>query len=278
MIDPQLASLRLNDIARSQEGRRRLILATDPDREGQDRLSLHVLECAKERLALKDHNIERVVCTTPSQAEPVSEAMKHPRQSMCALVDAYMARSALDYLSDFTLSPVLWRQCRAATLRRPSAIEQSRLCGWYGDQRARDREIRLPRYWSWSLPLTTPPLGAFEAAPRSRRRQEIFNAARHRTPRRSRDITQSESRPPASRFPSSIHGQAKPARRIPAPFTTSTLCSAGSSRSRFCAGHTMRSAQTASMRHEIAARPPFLFLYANDGVQIDNLVLRMRAG
>src|SRR5258708_5912819 len=110
-IDPK-ASGRLNDIARALKGADRLILATDPDREGEA-ISWHVLEVLKEKRALKDHKIERVVFNAITK-QAVSEAMKHPRQIDGALVDAYMARRALDYLVGFTLSPVLWRKLPGA--------------------------------------------------------------------------------------------------------------------------------------------------------------------
>src|SRR5256885_10966982 len=106
-IDPK-ANSRLNDIAKALKGASRLILATDPDREGEA-ISWHVLEVMKEKRALKDHKIERVVFNAITK-QAVSDAMKVPRQIDGALVDAYMARRALDYLVGFTLSPVLWRK------------------------------------------------------------------------------------------------------------------------------------------------------------------------
>jgi len=110
-VDPKAAG-RLNDIARAVKGADKLILATDPDREGEA-ISWHVLEILKEKRALKDQAIERVVFNAITK-QAVSDAMKHPRQIDGALVDAYMARRALDYLVGFTLSPVLWRKLPGA--------------------------------------------------------------------------------------------------------------------------------------------------------------------
>jgi DNA topoisomerase-1 len=110
-VDPK-ANSRLNDIAKALKGADRLILATDPDREGEA-ISWHVLEVMKEKRALKDQKIERVVFNAITK-QSVTEAMKHPRQIDGALVDAYMARRALDYLVGFTLSPVLWRKLPGA--------------------------------------------------------------------------------------------------------------------------------------------------------------------
>src|SRR5471032_453796 len=106
------AQKRIKDIADALKGADKLILATDPDREGEA-ISWHVLEVLKEKRALKDHKIERVVFNAITK-QAVTEAMKNPRQIDGALVDAYMARRALDYLVGFTLSPVLWRKLPGA--------------------------------------------------------------------------------------------------------------------------------------------------------------------
>src|SRR5438445_10239925 len=99
------AQKRLNDIARAMKGASKLILATDPDREGEA-ISWHVLEVLKEKHALKKSQaIERVVFNAITK-QAVAEAMQRPRAIDGALVDAYLARRALDYLVGFTLSPV----------------------------------------------------------------------------------------------------------------------------------------------------------------------------
>ena len=116
------AAKRLNDIAKALKGADKLILATDPDREGEA-ISWHVLEVLKEKKALKDHHIERVVFNAITK-ESVSEAMKHPRKIDRALVDAYLARRALDYLVGFTLSPCSGASCRAPV--RPAACSRLR--------------------------------------------------------------------------------------------------------------------------------------------------------
>ena len=106
---------RLNDIARAMKGAEKLILATDPDREGEA-ISWHVLEVLKEKHALKSQPVERVVFNAITK-QAVADAMKNPRQIDGALVDAYLARRALDYLVGFTLSPVLWRKLPGARAR-----------------------------------------------------------------------------------------------------------------------------------------------------------------
>jgi DNA topoisomerase-1 len=98
----------INEIARSVKEADRVILATDPDREGEA-ISWHVLEILKAKKVLKDKPVERVVFNAITKSA-VLEAMQNPRAIDGRLVDAYLARRALDYLVGFTLSPVLWRK------------------------------------------------------------------------------------------------------------------------------------------------------------------------
>ena len=86
-----------------------LILATDPDREGEA-ISWHLLEALTQKKALKkDTPVRRVVFNAITKTA-VTQAMEAPREVDMELVDAYLARRALDYLVGFTLSPVLWRK------------------------------------------------------------------------------------------------------------------------------------------------------------------------
>ncbi len=135
-VDSKAAG-RLNDIAKSLKGADRLILATDPDREGEA-ISWHVLEVLKEKRALKDQKIERVVFNAITK-QAITEAMKNPRQIDGALVDAYMARRALDYLVGFTLSPVLWRKLPGED--RAGGVQRHHQAGGHGshEESAPDR-------------------------------------------------------------------------------------------------------------------------------------------
>src|ERR1700751_3660731 len=136
----------------------RLILATDPDREGEA-ISWHVLEVLKEKRALKDQKIERVVFNAITK-QAILEAMKNPRQIDGALVDAYMARRALDYLVGFTLSPVLWRKLPGArSAGRVQSVALRLVC---------DRELEIEKfvareYWSLVATLATARGETFEA-------------------------------------------------------------------------------------------------------------------
>src|SRR3974390_3901908 len=156
-VDPKAAK-RLNDIARAVKNADKLILATDPDREGEA-ISWHVLQVLKEKKALKSQPVERVVFNAITK-QAVTDAMKQPRKIDDALVDAYRARRALDYLVGFTLSPVLWRKLPGArSAGRVQSVALRIVC---------DRELEIeqfvPReYWSLIATLATPRNDTFEA-------------------------------------------------------------------------------------------------------------------
>ena len=156
-IDPK-SQQRLNNIASAVKGADKLILATDPDREGEA-ISWHVLEALKQKHAIKDQQIERVVFNAITK-QAVTEAMKHPRHIDQALVDAYLARRALDYLVGFTLSPVLWRKLPGArSAGRVQSVALRLVC---------DRELEIEKfvtreYWSLVATLATPRAETFEA-------------------------------------------------------------------------------------------------------------------
>ena len=100
---------RLADITRALKGADELILATDPDREGEA-ISWHLLDALKAKKAIKaDMPVKRVVFNAITK-DAVTTAMQHPRDIDAPLVDAYLARRALYYLVGFTLSPILWRK------------------------------------------------------------------------------------------------------------------------------------------------------------------------
>jgi DNA topoisomerase-1 len=228
------AQKRINDIARAVKGADKLILATDPDREGEA-ISWHVLEVLKEKKALKDQTIERVVFNAITK-QAVSEAMKHPRKIDHALVDAYLARRALDYLVGFTLSPVLWRKLPGArSAGRVQSVALRLVC---------DRELEIEKfvareYWSLIATLATPRNDSFEARLVGADGQKITRL----------DIGSGQE---AEDFKRALENaaftvvsvEAKPARRNPPPpFTTSTLQQEASRKLGFAPAHTMRIAQ-----------------------------------
>jgi DNA topoisomerase-1 len=228
------AQKRINDIARALKSASKLILATDPDREGEA-ISWHVLEVLREKKALKDQAIERVVFNAITK-QAVSEAMRHPRQIDRALVDAYLARRALDYLVGFTLSPVLWRKLPGArSAGRVQSVALRLVC---------DRELEIEKfvareYWSLVATLATPRNDTFEA--------RLVGADGRKIQRL--DIGSGQE---AEDFRAALETaaftvtavEAKPARRNPPPpFTTSTMQQEASRKLGFAPAHTMRLAQ-----------------------------------
>jgi DNA topoisomerase-1 len=251
---------RLNDIARAVKGANKLILATDPDREGEA-ISWHVLEVLKEKNALKKQMVERVVFNAITK-QAVLDAMKHPRKIDAALVDAYLARRALDYLVGFTLSPVLWRKLPGArSAGRVQSVALRLVC---------DRELEIekfvPReYWSLVATLATPRGDAFEA--------RLVGADGERIQRL--DIGSGAE---AEAFKKALENatftvaavEAKPARRNPPPpFTTSTLQQEASRKFGFAPAHTMRIAQRLYEGVDIEGDTVGLITYMRtDGVDI----------
>ena len=144
------AAKRLNEIANAVKGADRVILATDPDREGEA-ISWHVYEILKAKKVLKDKRVDRVVFNAVTK-DAVAEAMRRPREIDEALVDAYRARRALDYLVGFNLSPVLWRKLPGArSAGRVQSVALRIVC---------DRELEIEKfvareYWSIVAHLKT---------------------------------------------------------------------------------------------------------------------------
>src|SRR5690606_34261921 len=99
---------RMKEIADAVRHADKLILATDPDREGEA-ISWHIREELQRRRALGKVPVERVVFNEITKSA-VNEAFRHPRDLDKSLIEAYLARRALDYLVGFTLSPLLWRK------------------------------------------------------------------------------------------------------------------------------------------------------------------------
>ncbi|PIE12621.1 MAG: DNA topoisomerase I [Rhodobacterales bacterium] len=212
-----------------------LILATDPDREGEA-ISWHLEEALRKRRAIKkDTPVSRVVFNAITKAA-VTEAMKNPRQVDQPLVDAYLARRALDYLVGFNLSPVLWRKLPGAR----SAGRVQSVCLRLIVEREMEIEAFDPReYWTVKAILTTPRGQEYEArlttlAGEKLDKFDIPNATAAELAQRaieSRDLTVSSV-------------QAKPASRNPsAPFMTSTLQQEASRKFGMGARQTMSAAQ-----------------------------------
>ncbi len=229
----------------------RLILATDPDREGEA-ISWHVQEVLAKKKALPKE-VERVTFNAITKAA-VTDAMAHPRELDTDLIDAYRARRALDYLVGFTLSPVLWRKLPGAKSAGRVQSVALRLIV------EREREIELfkaQEYWSVVAHLEHDGT-AFDA--------RLVRFEGKKLDRLSIGTEGVAMRAKAAveqgRF-SVASVETKPAmRNPPPPFTTSTLQQEAARKLGFSASHTMRIAQAL---YEDGA----ITYMRTDGVQMD---------
>jgi DNA topoisomerase-1 len=210
-----------------------LILATDPDREGEA-ISWHVQEVLRQKKALPA-KVERVTFNAITNSA-VTEAMKKPRGLDEDLIDAYRARRALDYLVGFTLSPILWRKLPGA---KSAGRVQSVALRLIVD-REREIEIFKPQEY-WQVGATFEADGQSFAA---RLVQLDGNRIERLTIGNQGDADAAKAVVEAGRFTvSSV--ETKPfAKNPPPPFTTSTLQQEAARKLGFSASHTMRVAQS----------------------------------
>ncbi|HEX4193999.1 MAG TPA: DNA topoisomerase, partial [Stellaceae bacterium] len=209
------ANKRLQDIIKAVKGAEHLYLATDPDREGEA-ISWHVQEILKQRHALKGVDVKRVVFNEVTKSA-VQEAFKHPRELDHELVDAYLARRALDYLVGFTLSPVLWRKLPGSrSAGRVQSVALRLIC-----EREAEIEIFKPReYWSIEVDFTTPSGERFTArlTHLDGKRIDRFDLGDEKT---ARDAAEKIARQTGFAVREIERKQVR--RNPPPPFTTSTL-------------------------------------------------------
>lgn len=212
-----------------------LILATDPDREGEA-ISWHLEETLRKRRAIKkDTAVSRVVFNAITKSA-VTEAMKNPREVDAPLVHAYLARRALDYLVGFNLSPVLWRKLPGA---RSAGRVQSVCLRLIVEREMEIEAFRTQEYWSVKAVLGSQRGQEFEArlvslAGKKLDKHDLKNETQADLAVqaiRSRDlVVQSVEAKPGSRNPS-------------APFMTSTLQQEASRKFGMGARQTMNAAQ-----------------------------------
>src|SRR5690242_10143373 len=141
---------RIKEIVEAVRGATSLFLATDPDREGEA-ISWHVQEVLRQRRVLKDIDVKRVVFNEVTKSA-VQEAFRRPREVNRELVEAYLARRALDYLVGFTLSPVLWRKLPGSrSAGRVQSVALRLIC-----EREAEVEVFRPReYWTIEVEFKT---------------------------------------------------------------------------------------------------------------------------
>lgn len=251
----------VSEIVRALKGADKLILATDPDREGEA-ISWHVLEALNQKKALKGIPVERVTFNAVTK-DAVQKALAEPRAIDQALVDAYLARRALDYLVGFTLSPVLWRKLPGArSAGRVQSVALRIVC-------EREREIeafRAREYWSLVATLATESGQTFDA--------RLVGADGKKITRL--DIGNAEE---AKAFKEALESalfnvtevEAKPVKRHPQPpFQTSTLQQEASRKLGLAPARTMQLAQRLYEGVDIGGETVGLITYMRtDGVDMD---------
>ncbi|PWB82764.1 MAG: type I DNA topoisomerase, partial [Methylocystaceae bacterium] len=251
---------RVSAIAEAVKGAEKVILATDPDREGEA-ISWHLLDILQKKRVLSGKRIERVVFNAVTK-DAIREAMAHPREIDQALVDAYLARRALDYLVGFTLSPVLWRKLPGArSAGRVQSVALRLVC---------DRELEIEKfvsreYWSLVAHLRT-------------KRDDPFTARLVGADGRKIARLDIGSGQEAEDFRQALETaaftirsvEAKPVKRHPyAPFTTSTLQQEASRKLGLAPAQTMRIAQRLYEGVDIGGETAGLITYMRtDGVDV----------
>ena len=145
-------------IVKALKGADTLYLATDPDREGEA-ISWHVRAMLDEKGALRHVKVRRITFNEITRSA-VRAAMAHPRDLDQPLIEAYLARRALDYLVGFTLSPVLWRKLPGSrSAGRVQSVALRLIC----EREAEIEVFRAREYWTVEAAFTTPAGAAFTA-------------------------------------------------------------------------------------------------------------------
>jgi len=258
-VEPKAAK-RLDEIAKAVKGATKLILATDPDREGEA-ISWHVYQVLDRKKALGKVAVERVVFNAVTK-DAVLDAMRHPREIDGPLVNAYLARRALDYLVGFTLSPMLWRKLPGArSAGRVQSVALRLVC----DREAEIERFKAQEYWSLVAEFATAKAETFPArlVAIAGKKLEKFHIADEATALRLKPALE------GGRF---IVGsvESKSQRRHPAPpFTTSTLQQEASRKLGLSPRQTMQLAQRLYEGVDLGGESEGLITYMRtDGVQI----------
>ena len=258
----QRSEQRIKDIAKAVKSADALYLATDPDREGEA-ISWHILEELRRRRALGKHVAVRRVAFNAITKQAVQEAFEHPRDLNRELIEAYLARRALDYLVGFNISPLLWRKLPGSkSAGRVQSVALRLIC----EREAEIEAFRPQEYWSITTTLTAPEGGQFTA--------RLTHLDGQRLEKFSLDNEQK-----AHAAKAKLEGaqdfqvasvERKQTRRNPQPpFTTSTLQQEASRKLGYGASRTMRIAQRLYEGVEMSGEAVGLITYMRtDGVQI----------
>ncbi|MCZ6839868.1 MAG: type I DNA topoisomerase [Alphaproteobacteria bacterium] len=254
----------IKEIIRALKGAETLYLATDPDREGEA-ISWHIEQILRERGLLDTIEVKRVVFNEITEGA-IKDAFVHPRELNSELVEAYLARRALDYLVGFTLSPVLWRKLPGSrSAGRVQSVALRLIC-----EREAEIEVFKPReYWSVDATLESPRNELFSAhlTHLNGQRLDRYDLADEQAARAAHDAI-------AAQQLSIANVEKKRTKRNPQPpFTTSTLQQEASRKLGFGATHTMRIAQRLYEGADIGGETGGLITY----MRTDSVTLSQQA-
>lgn len=224
----------LSEIKKAMKNADTVILATDPDREGEA-ISWHLLEYFKEKNLIKDRAVKRVAFNAVTKSA-ILEAFSKPREIDQDLVDAYLARRALDYLVGFNISPVLWRKLPGS---KSAGRVQSVALRLIAEREDQIEKFIKDEYWTVGAVMHTPDGAPFEA-----RLTHLSGSKLGKLDIGSEDQAKAAVKRIESKNMSVQKIDRKQTKRNPyAPFITSTLQQEASRKMGFGAQQTMRTAQ-----------------------------------
>src|ERR1700759_548761 len=247
-------------IAKALKGAKTLYLATDPDREGEA-ISWHVRAMLEDKKALKGVAVHRISFNEIT-GNAIRYAIAHPRELDQPLIEAYMARRALDYLVGFTLSPVLWRKLPGSrSAGRVQSVALRLIC----DREAEIEVFRAREYWTIEALFLTPAGAPFTArlTHLDGKRLDQFDLNTEVLALAAKAAVE------AGQFTVGSVERRRVKRNPPPPFTTSTLQQEASRKLGFGAQQTMRLAQALYEGVDIGGETTGLITYMRtDGVQM----------
>ncbi|SOD89773.1 type I DNA topoisomerase [Caenispirillum bisanense] len=254
------AERHIKDIAAAVKSADTVYLATDPDREGEA-ISWHVLEVLRNRKALKDKTVKRVTFNAITKGA-VLDAIANPRDLDQELIEAYLARRALDYLVGFTLSPVLWRKLPGSrSAGRVQSVALRLIC----ERESEIERFKAQEYWTVDVALKTKDDAPFSGrlTHLDGKKLDKFDLGNEASAMAAKAAIE------AAQF-TVAKVERKEARRHPAPpFTTSTLQQEASRKLHFSAKQTMQIAQRLYEGVDIGGETVGLITYMRtDGVQM----------
>jgi DNA topoisomerase-1 len=247
-------------IIKALKGAKKLYLATDPDREGEA-ISWHVRAMLAEKNALRGVEVQRITFNEITKTA-VTHAMAHPRELDQPLIEAYLARRALDYLVGFTLSPVLWRKLPGSrSAGRVQSVALRLVC----EREAEIEVFRAREYWTVEAGFTTPKGSPFTArlTHLEGRKLDQFDLNTAELANKAKAAVE------AGTFSVAQVERKRAKRNPPAPFTTSTLQQEASRKLGMGAQAAMRIAQQLYEGVELGGETVGLITYMRtDGVQM----------